>query len=88
MVVVNEISFCFNYSLHKLFNAQKDPTAFVRSTERIILDKELKKIVENSKVTVAEFSPMTIAEKYLDIFKRLKIPNRQQIILIIRIPVL
>jgi len=72
MVVVNEISFCFNYSLHKLFNAQKDPTAFVRATERIILDKELeKKIVENSKVTVTEFSPKNIAQKYFDIFRRL-----------------
>lgn len=51
---------------------QKDPAAIARTIERIILDDDLtKKIVENSKVTVLEFSPKTIAQKYLDIFKKL-----------------
>ena len=51
---------------------QKDPVAIARAIERIILDKELeKKIVENSKVTVTEFSPKNIAQKYFDIFRRL-----------------
>lgn len=55
-----------------LLVSPKDPVAIARAIERIILDEDLtKKIVENSKVTVSEFSPKTIAQKYYDIFKKL-----------------
>jgi len=51
---------------------EKDPTLIARAIERLILDKELaRKIVENSKTTVREFFPRTIAQEYFDIFKTL-----------------
>jgi len=50
----------------------KDPASIAKAIERIILDEELvKKIVENAKKTVNEFSPRKIAQEYLDIFKTL-----------------
>ena len=49
---------------------QKNPKAIANAIERIISDKELtKKIIENSKETVKEFSPKVIGKKYYEIYK-------------------
>jgi len=49
---------------------QKDSAAIANAIERIIKDEELaKKLVENSKATVSEFSPQRIAQKYYEIFQ-------------------
>jgi len=51
---------------------QKNPTAIARAIERIISDKELeKRIIENSKETVREFSPETIARQHFEIYQKL-----------------
>ena len=51
---------------------QKNPEAIAKSVEKVITDKELReKIIENSKKTVKEFSPKTIAEKHFEIFTSL-----------------
>lgn len=50
--------------------SQKDPVSIARAIEHIISDDEFrKKIVENSKKVVIEFSPSTIAKKYNEIFQ-------------------
>ena len=49
---------------------QKDSKSIARALERVIGDKVLaKKLVENSKATVKEFSPQTIAQEYTKIFQ-------------------
>jgi len=49
---------------------QKDSKSIARALERVIEDKVLaKKLVENSKATVKEFSPQTIAQEYAKIFQ-------------------
>lgn len=49
---------------------QKDSKSIARALERVIGDKVLaKKLVENSKATVKEFSPQTIAQEYAKIFQ-------------------
>ena len=49
-----------------------NPEAIAKAIQRIIFDGELKrKIVENSKLTVKEFAPSTIAQKYYEIFKKI-----------------
>lgn len=57
---------------------QKDPTAIAKAIELIFSNNDLReKIIENSKKTVIEFSPSTIAQQYYDIFK--KILNKNSI---------
>jgi len=52
----------------------KNPKAISKAIERIIVDENLKrKIVENSKITVRDFSPKKIAQKHLEIFKSILI---------------
>jgi len=49
---------------------QKDPKSIARALERVIGDEVLaKKLVENSKATVKEFFPQTIAQEYAKIFQ-------------------
>jgi len=49
---------------------QKNPKAIANAIDRILSDEELKrKIIDNSKETVKEFSPHTIAEKYCELYK-------------------
>ena len=51
---------------------QKDPKSIANAIERIISDKSLeKKIIENSKETVKQFYPETIATQHSKIFKNL-----------------
>lgn len=51
---------------------QKDPAAIAKAVELIFSNHELRKrILENSKKTVKEFSPKTIAEQYISIFKKI-----------------
>ena len=51
---------------------QKDPKSIANAIERIISDKNLKeKIIENSKETVKQFNPETIASQHSEIFKNL-----------------
>jgi len=51
---------------------QKNPKAIANAIERILSDKELmKKIIENSKETVKEFSPNIIGKKYYEIFQKI-----------------
>jgi len=51
---------------------EKNPKAIANAIERIISDEELKKkIIENSKDTVKEFSPNTIGKKYYEIFQKI-----------------
>jgi len=51
---------------------QKNPTSIANSIERIIQDpKFTRKIIENSKTTVAEFTPATIAKQHFDIFQNI-----------------
>jgi len=61
-VVKNEIS--------GLLVNQKDPKSIAKAIEKILLDSDLeKKIIENSKITLKEFLPENIAQKYIDLFK-------------------
>jgi len=49
---------------------EKNPKAIANAIERIISDEELKKkIIENSKETVNEFSPNAIGKKYCELYK-------------------
>jgi len=49
---------------------QKNPKAIANAMERILSDEELKKkIIENSKETVKEFSPNVIGKKYYEIYQ-------------------
>jgi len=49
---------------------QKDPSSLARAIERIISDEKFrKKLVENSKKTVNEFSSTIIGKKYYEIFQ-------------------
>jgi len=58
---------------------QKNPKAIADAIERIFSDDILKKnIIENSKETVKEFYPQTIAHRYFDIFQNL-ISNESKI---------
>jgi len=51
---------------------EKNPSAIAKSIERILSDNSFKdKLIKNSKITVNEFNPNTIAQKYQDIFKRI-----------------
>jgi len=51
---------------------QKNPEAVANAIERIFSDEELKnKMIENSKKTVKEFSPETIAQEYFKIFDKI-----------------
>jgi len=51
---------------------QKNPKAISKAIERIFSDDILKKkIIENSKETVKEFYPQTIAQRHFDIFQNL-----------------
>lgn len=51
---------------------QKNPKAIANAIERIISDEELrKKIIENSKKTVVEFSPGTIGDMHFKIFQKI-----------------
>jgi len=51
---------------------QKNPKAIAKAIERIFSDEDLKKkMIENSKKTVNEFSPETIAEKNFKIFDKI-----------------
>jgi len=51
---------------------QKNPMAIAKAIERIFSDEELKKkMIENSKKTVKEFSPETIAKKNFKIFDKI-----------------
>jgi len=56
---------------------EKDPKSIATAIERILLDDDFKqKLVINSKETVKEFQPSTVAKKYLKIFQNLsKIDN-------------
>jgi len=48
---------------------EKNPASIAMSIDRILSDNAFKeKLVTNSKITVEEFNPNTIAQKYLDIF--------------------
>ena len=58
---------------------QKNPKAIANAIERIFSDDILKKkIIENSKETVKEFYPQTIAQRHFDIFQNL-ISNESKI---------
>jgi len=51
---------------------QKDPKSIAIAIEKILSDKQLqKKIIENAKKTVKEFSPQEIARQYFNIFQSL-----------------
>jgi len=51
---------------------EKNPKAIASAIERIISDEELrKKIIENSKETVKEFSPNVVGKKYYEIFQKI-----------------
>jgi len=51
---------------------EKNPKAIANAIERILSDEELKKkIIENSKETVKEFSPNVIGKKYYEIFQKI-----------------
>jgi len=51
---------------------QKNPKALANAIDRIFSDEELKKkMIENSKETVKEFSPTAIARSYFDVFQSL-----------------
>jgi len=51
---------------------QKDPKSIAEAIDRIISDQDLeKKLIENSKETLKEFSPSIIAKKYFDVFQNL-----------------
>ena len=56
---------------------EKEPKSIATALERILLDDDFKqKLVINSKETVKEFQPSTVAKKYLKIFQNLsKIDN-------------
>lgn len=51
---------------------QKDPKAIAEAVERILSDNTLREnIIKNSKNTVEEFSPQSIAKKYYEIFSNI-----------------
>jgi glycosyltransferase involved in cell wall biosynthesis len=53
-----------------LLVSQKDPSAIAKAVERIMLDDDLRrKVIENSRKVVKEFSPETITRKYSEILK-------------------
>jgi len=55
-----------------LLVSQKDPKALALAIERMFYDTELKnKMINNSKETVKEFLPETIAQKYFKVFQKL-----------------
>lgn len=58
------------HEVNGLLVNQKDPLSIAKAIRRIISDKKMKKkIIENSKETLKEFSPELIAKQYFDIFK-------------------
>jgi len=60
-----------NNEINGLLVKEKDPKAIASAITRIISDNELKKrIVENSKETVKEFLPKTIAQKHFQLFSK------------------
>jgi len=60
--------------INGLLVEEKNPKAIANAIERIISDVELKKkIIENSKETVKEFSPNVIGKKYYEIFQKISI---------------
>jgi len=55
-----------------LLVSQKDPKSLVNAIERVLLDENLKKkLIENTKNTLREFLPKTIAKKYFEVFQKL-----------------
>jgi len=61
-----------NNEINGLLVSEKDPKAIAQGITRIISDNELKKrLVENSKETVKELSPQTIAKEYFQIFSKI-----------------
>lgn len=60
------------HEVNGLLVNQKDPKSIADAIERIISDEQLqKRIIENSKETVKEFSPQEIARQYFNIFQSL-----------------
>jgi len=57
-----------------LLISQKDPTSIAQAIDNLFSNKELRnKIVENSEITLKDYSPPIIAKQYLDIFKKTKV---------------
>jgi len=69
---VGGIKDIIKHEVNGLLVNQKDPKDIAKAIQRIISDEELKrKIVENSKKTVMEFTPSTIAQKYYEIYEKI-----------------
>jgi len=67
---VGGITDLIKHEVNGLLVNQKDPVSIAKAVRRVISDEKMKKkIIENSKETLKEFSPELIAKQYLDIFQ-------------------
>lgn len=58
------------HEINGLLVNQKDPSSIAQAVRRILSDEKFKKeLVENSKKTIKEFSPESIAKQYFDIYQ-------------------
>ena len=67
---VGGITDTVKHEVNGLLVNQKDPVSIAKAVRRVTSDEKMKKkIIENSKETLKEFSPELIAKQYLDIFQ-------------------
>jgi len=69
---VGGITDVVKHEVNGLLVKEKDPYSIAKAIERILSDENLKKrLIENSKISVKEFEPSSIAQKYLKVYQNM-----------------